>query len=143
MTLLQGVTPGGDWVVIGERIDRTQPVMFRRIIGVTAPLIGGFVIATLLGRGLLQGGGNLNPLLALLVEVMVGIVGRLLISSLWAVLAVPAAFLAGIALAGLVRTGTSMQGDSSEVASSALFVLIVLVLLRPLARSSGSGSETD
>ena len=99
----------------------------RRIIGFAVPLIAGFVIANILGRGFLQVGGNFNPLLALLIDVVVGIVGGFLISSLWAMLVVPAAWLVGIALAGLVSTGAWVQGDPSEVASLAVVVLVVLL----------------
>jgi len=122
-----------------EETDRTQAVTLRRIVGVAAPLIVGFVIATLLRHGPSQVGGNFNPLLALLLEVLVGIVGGLLISSFSAALAVPAAYLAGIALASLVNTGTLAQGDPSEVPSLAVFVLIVL--LSPTATGAILGAE--
>ena len=131
--------PDGDSVVIVEETDRARAVTLRRIIGVTAPLIVGFMIATLLGRGLLPGGGNFNPLLALVVELLVGIVGGLLISSLSAALLVPAAWLVGIAVAAVVNTGTLAQGDPDEVASLAVFVLIVL--LSPTTVGAVIGAE--
>lgn len=118
---------------------QSQAVTLRRIMGVTAPLIVGFVIATLLGRGVLQVGGNFNPLLALLMEVLVGIVGGLLISSFGLALAVPAAWVVGIALAGLVRTGTLAQGDPRDVAALAPVVLTVLLMPTTVGAVIGAG----
>ena len=111
----------------------------RRIIGVAAPLIVGFVIATVVGRGLVLVGGNFNPLLTLLMEVLVGIVGGLLISSLSAAAVVPAAWLVGIAVAATVNAWTLTQGDPSEVAS--LAVVVAVVLLSPTAVGAVIGAE--
>ena len=111
----------------------------RRIIGVAAPLIVGFVVATVAGRGLLLVGGNFNPLLTLLMEVLVGIVGGLLISSLSAAAVVPAAWLVGIAVAAIVNAWTLTQGDPSEVAS--LAVVVAIVLLSPTAVGAVIGAE--
>jgi len=114
-------------------------VTLRRIIGVAAPLIVGFVVATVAGRGLLLVGGNFNPLLTLLMEVLVGIVGGLLISSLSAAAVVPAAWLVGIAVAAIVNAWTLTQGDPSEVAS--LAVVVAIVLLSPTAVGAVIGAE--
>jgi len=114
-------------------------VTLRRIIGVAAPLIVGFVVATVAGRGLLLVGGNFNPLLTLLMEVLVGIVGGLLISSLSAAALVPAAWLVGIAVAAIVNAWTLTQGDPSEVAS--LAVVVAIVLLSPTAVGAVIGAE--
>ncbi len=117
----------------------TLAVTLRRIIGVAAPLIVGFVIATVVGRSLLLVGGNFNPLLTLLMEVLVGIVGGLLISSLSAAAVVPAAWLVGIAVAATVNAWTLTQGDPSEVAS--LAVVVAVVLLSPTAVGAVIGAE--
>ena len=114
-------------------------VTLRRIIGVAAPLIVGFVIANVVGRGLVLVGGNFNPLLTLLMEVLVGIVGGLLISSLSAAAVVPAAWLVGIAVAATVNAWTLTQGDPSEVAS--LAVVVAVVLLSPTAVGAVIGAE--
>ena len=111
----------------------------RRIIGVAAPLVLGFVIATVVGRGLLLVGGNFNPLLTLLMEVLIGIVGGLLIRSLSAAAVVPAAWLVGIAAAAIVNAWTLTQGDPNEVAS--LAVVVAIVLLSPTAVGAVIGAE--
>ncbi len=95
----------------------------RRALGILIPLVSGLVV------GWLTAGGNLNPLFALALEGLAGLIGGFLLCSWWAALLVPVAAVVGVALALVFRSGTLAQAAQDSYNSGVPLALVALVVL--------------
>lgn len=119
--------------LLGEAFQRSHGTgwwsmwLLRQVLVLGLLLVGAFLLAWLLGTGKLTVGGGLNLWLPVTLEALGGLIGGYLLRSWWAVAAVPAVILIGVALEWLIQYGSLWQGSAAEVVPLAIIVLIGLL----------------
>lgn len=102
-------------------------LLLRQVLVLGLLLGGAFAFAWLLGTGKLTAGGSLNLWLPMSLEALAGVISGYLLRAWWAVAAVPAVILIGVALEWLIQYGRLWQGSVAEVVPLAIIALIVLL----------------